>query len=344
MGYVYLLVHKDGERFKIGKADHLTARISGLGGIGKFDTSRSRVIETPDPGKLERILHLTFDPHRHPALPEDGGTEYFHMRAFDDVVSHVTACQTAFNYTAFHPSLESVLRRERPARNARAVPAPRKPVIRKTPEECAADFAAQVDAFANKFIPLIKHGTVAGCVHQERRSYDAEDRKILLINTQDEPEKKELMHLTHCQFTCLDHTVQGIRGIRASAFNLLPGGHGFGNRNLYDFCDVAFPVSIAANYSTQNPLMTPAFAKLYETLAMVPGFTDNTLPEPVETKFQQQLEQMQANGYEGITRSNCQNVTSRFFWQQFSRLSEADLPEAMSASSPRKTKSHPAQP
>lgn len=85
--YVYLLCHRNGRRFKIGKADHIIRRARSFG-LGEIDWLRSIGLEMSsacDAKRLERLLLRTFDAWRLPAEEvladagvQDGATEWMH--------------------------------------------------------------------------------------------------------------------------------------------------------------------------------------------------------------------------------------------------------------------------
>jgi hypothetical protein len=106
--YVYILVHKDKPRFKIGKALDIAARVAQLT-YDELDFTRSRALEVQDEAaafNLERALHRCFDKWRMSA--EDivsqegerfaGYTEWFRTECFDRLMSFVDQNAELFDY------------------------------------------------------------------------------------------------------------------------------------------------------------------------------------------------------------------------------------------------------
>jgi hypothetical protein len=93
--YVYLLRHASEPRFKIGKANDIYQRLSGIGGINEFDLERSLCVKCPTEvrvGKLERHLHHIFDEWRIKDVENidySGYTEYFKIECFERVVKYI---------------------------------------------------------------------------------------------------------------------------------------------------------------------------------------------------------------------------------------------------------------
>ncbi|WP_083211920.1 GIY-YIG nuclease family protein [Burkholderia sp. CCA53] len=104
--FVYVLMHRDGDRFKIGKAVNLSARIRQLslprfrplGSFAlEFDTER-RAIE------VERILHLTFQMWRCKTREiesidrlGEGASEFFSSGCYNHLVNFIKSSLDLFN-------------------------------------------------------------------------------------------------------------------------------------------------------------------------------------------------------------------------------------------------------
>lgn len=107
--YVYILVHKDKPRFKIGKALDIAARVAQLT-YDELDFTRSRALEVEDEAaavNLERALHRCFDKWR---LSADdmvalegerftGYTEWFRTECFDKLLNFVDQNTELFDYS-----------------------------------------------------------------------------------------------------------------------------------------------------------------------------------------------------------------------------------------------------
>jgi len=93
--YVYLLHHATEPRFKIGKANDIYQRISGIGGVGEFNLPASLCVQLQSEGeayRLEKILHRVFDPWniRNDRERFPGDTEQFNVHCFERVVKFLT--------------------------------------------------------------------------------------------------------------------------------------------------------------------------------------------------------------------------------------------------------------
>jgi len=106
--YVYILVHKDKPRFKIGKALDLAARVAQLT-YDELDLTKSRALEVLDEAaafNLERALHRCFDKWRLTAddmVSQEGErftgyTEWFRTECFDRLMSFVDQNTELFDY------------------------------------------------------------------------------------------------------------------------------------------------------------------------------------------------------------------------------------------------------
>jgi hypothetical protein len=107
--YVYILVHKDKPRFKIGKAVDIAARVAQLT-YDELDFTKSLALEVADEAaafNLERALHRCFDKWR---LSADdmvelegerftGYTEWFRAECFDKLMAFVDQNTELFDYS-----------------------------------------------------------------------------------------------------------------------------------------------------------------------------------------------------------------------------------------------------
>jgi hypothetical protein len=104
---VYILVHRSGERFKIGKALNVLSRIKAFG-ISTLDLGRSEVLEVKDGAdayNLERALHRTFRRWRIPAQEilaaggaEDGASEWFRTECTERLNQFLNANRDLFRF------------------------------------------------------------------------------------------------------------------------------------------------------------------------------------------------------------------------------------------------------
>lgn len=91
--YTYLLRHHCLPCFKIGKADDPVLRSIQIDRAA-FNFGRSKIVAVGDSKKaraLEKCLHLLFDRfiYRSELLPDDGATEWFDARCFNEVVNFI---------------------------------------------------------------------------------------------------------------------------------------------------------------------------------------------------------------------------------------------------------------
>lgn len=94
--FIYLLLHIELPRFKIGKANDIYQRIPGIGGIESFNLADSfcvKLSSEQDAYRLENILLRLFKPWNLPVDEKNrfpGDTEHFEVECFDRVLKFLT--------------------------------------------------------------------------------------------------------------------------------------------------------------------------------------------------------------------------------------------------------------
>lgn len=108
MGVVYLLVHRSGKRFKIGRSSNIKQRVSSLGGPSEFSLSESFAIHTDHPKETERCLHFLFrDANISARKKFDGYTEWFEIETLPKVISFIEGQRNLLGYIAIESSLDT---------------------------------------------------------------------------------------------------------------------------------------------------------------------------------------------------------------------------------------------
>ena len=107
MASVYILVHRSGARFKIGKALNVASRIKAFG-LATLDLARSEVLSVrsnADAYNLERALHRTFRRWRIPAADiiaqggaVDGASEWFRAECTERLNQFLTQNRDLFRF------------------------------------------------------------------------------------------------------------------------------------------------------------------------------------------------------------------------------------------------------
>lgn len=284
MGYVYLLAHRDGDRFKIGKALDIWQRFKTVGGPQAFDLARSLAVEVDSHTKLEKRMHQQFAFSRLPAIKGlDGGTEYFAMAAFEQARQVVKSYPCA----RVHDPLESLIG-NRAQRSIARIPSPE--VYERARIEDAEGLRVQFDTFISKVSPYVQDGVILGCLPQREP-----DHYTLLVD-QHSPQSQMLME-HHFPMIA---TSFGGRG--SSMFALITGGSMHSGQRLA-FMGINFPSKTADLAAQFNPLSLPHFARLYEFYAAIPGFLQSDLPKSVEYLVRKHVRAMRSSGYD-LKRSN----------------------------------------
>lgn len=171
--YVYILVHKDKPRFKIGKAVDIATRVAQLT-YDELDFTKSRALEVADEAmafNLERALHRCFDKWR---LSADdivvlegerftGYTEWFRAECFDKLMAFVDQNTELFDYRLLNSTqLQLKLDRATASDKPKATYASRPRVRRQiTPEDLAGATAQTL-----LLLPLLDR-VVEHCVSTE---------------------------------------------------------------------------------------------------------------------------------------------------------------------------------
>lgn len=111
---LYLLVHRDNAKFKIGVSTNLLNRMTSLGGIQLFNLSRCVEIVLPssrDAFRFEKSLHFLYEAHKTEAPLEtrDGLSEWFDYASFPDVFKAVIAMMKTKRISESHLHIGIIL-------------------------------------------------------------------------------------------------------------------------------------------------------------------------------------------------------------------------------------------